>query len=115
MTIYQGTDMPPMLRLEGLNYRPIEPIDMKRLIIIGDPGLRKGGVIEHEGAEQTVFSVSRNGEWHGPDEVQLWCVIGDESETKEFQRRNFIPHFLDTEHVDAEEVNVIEPKGDLPA
>ena len=86
---------------------------MKRLIIHGDPGLRKGGIIEYDGTEQHVFQVSRNGDWHGPDEVQLWCVIGSEDESEDFMKRNFIPHFLDTERIDAEAVDVIKAKGDL--
>lgn len=111
--IYQQSDIDQILCLEGLNYGPVEPAGMKRLIILGDPGLRKGGTIEHDGSEQQVFSVSRNGEWHGPDEVQLWCIIGTEDEKDDFQRRNFVPHFLDTERVDAEAVDVVKAKGDM--
>jgi hypothetical protein len=79
---------------------------MKRLILLGDPGVRKDAVIEYDGDEYICFSVTRNGEWHGPEEVQLWCVVGSEAEREEFERRSFIPHFLDTERVDAEEVTV---------
>lgn len=86
---------------------------MKRLIILGDPGLRKGGIIEHDGDERHVFSVSRNGEFHGPDEVQLWCIIGTEDEREDFQKRNFIPHFLDTERVDAGTVDIVKAAGDM--
>ncbi|PSP75539.1 hypothetical protein BRC86_03275 [Halobacteriales archaeon QS_3_64_16] len=84
---------------------------MKRLIIHGDAGVRKGGVIEYDGDEQVLFQVNRNGEWHGPDRVQLWCVIGPEKEREDFQRRNFIPMFLDVESADAEDIDVIQPKG----
>ncbi|MDJ1431133.1 HAH_0734 family protein [Halostagnicola sp. A-GB9-2] len=86
---------------------------MKRLIIHGDPGIRKGAVIDYDGEELVCFGISRNGEWHGPEEVQLWCTVGAESEFDEFERREFLPHFLDVDRVDAEAVDVIRPKGDL--
>lgn len=86
---------------------------MKRLIIIGDPGLRKGGTIEYDGEEKIAFSVSRNGDWHGPDRVQLWCIIGTEDEQVDFVEQNYIPHFLETESIDAEDVTVIKGKGEL--
>ncbi|AXR78922.1 HAH_0734 family protein [Natrarchaeobaculum sulfurireducens] len=86
---------------------------MKRLIIHGDPGIRKGAIIEHAGEQLVCFGISRNGEWHGPEEVQLWCTVGEESEFEDFERRNFIPHFLDVERVDADEVDVVRPKGEL--
>lgn len=86
---------------------------MKRLIILGDPGLRKGGIIEYDGTEQHVFSVSRNGDYHGPEEVQLWCVVGTEDEQEDFQKRNFIPHFLDTERLEAAAVDIVKAKGDM--
>lgn len=86
---------------------------MKRLIIHGDPGIRKGGRISLAGEEYRLFSVTRNGDWHGPSEVQLWCVIGDDDEIDAFHRREYIPHFLDTERVDAGQVDVIEAKGTL--
>jgi hypothetical protein len=49
---------------------------MQRLIIRGDPGIRKGGIIDYDGAEQVLFQVTRNGDWHGPDRVQLWRIVG---------------------------------------
>jgi hypothetical protein len=81
---------------------------MKRLIIHGDPGIRKNAIIEHDGAEVVCFSVTRQGDWHGPDEPQLWCVIGGEDERDDFEARNYVPHWLDTEAVDAETVEVIK-------
>lgn len=81
---------------------------MKRLIVMGDPGIRKGAVVEQDGEELTCFSVTRNGDWHGPAEVQLWCIVGDESEHEDFQKRNFVPHFLDVETVDADDLAVVE-------
>ena len=84
---------------------------MKRLIVFGDPGIRKDAVIEHDGEEYHCFQVTRNGEWYGPDEVQLWCVIGSEDEYEDFQKRNFVPHFLDVVTVDAEELDVIRPRA----
>ncbi|MFC7240140.1 HAH_0734 family protein [Saliphagus sp. GCM10025317] len=86
---------------------------MKRLIIHGDPGIRKGAVVEHDGEELVCFGISRNGEWHGPDRVQLWCTVGEEGEYEDFQRRNFTPHWLEVIRADASEVTVLEPKGDL--
>lgn len=79
---------------------------MKRLILLGDPGVRKDSVIEYDGEELVCFSVTRNGEWHGPEEVQLWCVVGTEDERQAFERRSFVPHFLDTERVAAADVAV---------
>ncbi|WP_255150480.1 HAH_0734 family protein [Halorarius halobius] len=86
---------------------------MKRLIIHGDPGIRKDGIIEVDGEEYYCFSVSRQGDWHGPDEVQLWCTVGSEDELETFERRDFIPMHLDVEAVDAGAVEVIKAKGDL--
>lgn len=82
---------------------------MKRLIILGDPGVRKDAVIEHDGEEYVCFQVTRNGDWHGPDRVQLWCVVGSEDEREDFDHRNYIPHFLDTERAEAEEIEVVTP------
>ncbi len=86
---------------------------MKRLIIHGDPGVRKGGVVEVDGEELVCFGVTRNGEWNGPDRVQLWCTVGDESEIEDYETQRYQPHFLDVQHVDAEGVTVLESKGDL--
>lgn len=85
---------------------------MKQLIIHGDPGIRKGARIEHDGEEYVCFSISRQGEWHGPEAVQLWCTIGTEDEREDFERRNYIPMRLDTDAVDADAITVLEPKGD---
>jgi hypothetical protein len=79
---------------------------MKRLILSGDPGIRKDDVIEYDGRDLICFSVTRNGEWHGPEEVQLWCIVGTEDEREAFERRSFVPHFLDTERADAADVAV---------
>lgn len=86
---------------------------MKKLIIHGDPGIRKGAVIEHDGEELVCFSINRNGEWHGPEKVQLWCTVGDQSEYEDFEKRNYVPHFLEVDRVDAEDVGVVRAKGDL--
>ncbi|PSQ18884.1 hypothetical protein BRD00_03845 [Halobacteriales archaeon QS_8_69_26] len=86
---------------------------MRRLIVFGDPGIRKDAVIEYEGQEYHCFQVTRNGDWHGPDEVQLWCVVGTEDEYEDFQKRNFVPHWLEVDRVDAEDLTVVEAKGDL--
>jgi hypothetical protein len=86
---------------------------MRRLIVDGDPGVRMNGVIEYDGEELVCFQVTRNGDYHGPDRVQLWCVVGTEDERGTFDRRDFVPHFLDVERVDAEAVEVLERAGDL--
>ncbi|WP_254767741.1 HAH_0734 family protein [Salinilacihabitans rarus] len=86
---------------------------MKRLIIHGDPGIRKGAVVEVGGEELVCFGINRNGEWHGPDRVQLWCTVGQQSEFEDYEKRNYVPHWLDVERVDADEVTVVRPKGDL--
>ncbi|EMA39475.1 HAH_0734 family protein [Halobiforma nitratireducens] len=86
---------------------------MKQLIIHGDPGIRKGAIVEHDGEELVCFGINRNGEWHGPEEVQLWCTVGDQSEYEDYEKRNFIPHFLDVDRADAEEIEVVRENGDL--
>jgi len=88
---------------------------MKKLIIRGDPGIRKDAVIEVDGEEYVCFGISRQGEWHGPGDVQLWCTIGTADEREDFERRNFIPMRLDTEAVDAADVTVLKAKGDPAA
>ncbi|MFT4909239.1 MAG: hypothetical protein ACI9TI_000394 [Natronomonas sp.] len=85
---------------------------MKNLIVRGDPGIRKGAVIELDDEEYVCFGISRQGEWHGPEEVQLWCTVGTADEREDFERRNFVPMRLDTEAVDAEAITVIKSKGD---
>lgn len=86
---------------------------MKRLIIRGDPGVRRDGIIDYDGGEKVLFQVTRNGDWHGPDRVQLWCVIGDESERDDYEEQTYIPHFLDVETVDAGAVDVVKRAGDM--
>lgn len=85
---------------------------MKNLIVRGDPGIRKDAVIELDGEEYVCFGISRQGEWHGPEKVQLWCTVGTADEREDFERRNFVPMRLDTEAVDAEAITVIKAKGD---
>jgi hypothetical protein len=86
---------------------------MERLIIHGDPGVRRDAVVEYDGEEKVLFQVTRNGDWHGPDEVQLWCIMGDEDEREDYQKRNFVPHWLDVTTADADEFEVIKRAGDL--
>jgi len=88
---------------------------MKRLILNGDPGIRKGAVIEFDGEAVTCFSVTRNGDYHGPDRVQLSCVVGDPAEYESFQKREFIPHRLDVAAAAGDAVTVIESSGDIAA
>jgi len=86
---------------------------MKRLIIHGDPGIRKEAVIEHDGEELVCFAINRQGDYHGPDRVQLWCTVGTEDERDTFATRDFIPMHMEVEAVDAETIEVIEAAGDL--
>ncbi|PSQ09245.1 hypothetical protein BRC93_13440 [Halobacteriales archaeon QS_5_70_15] len=86
---------------------------MKNLIIHGDPGVRTDGIIEVDGEELVCFSVARQGDWHGPDRVQLWCTVGTEDERNDFDRRNYVPMHLETEDVDASAVTVLKAEGDL--
>ncbi|MFC6961430.1 HAH_0734 family protein [Halocatena marina] len=86
---------------------------MKNLIIDGDPGIRKDAIIEYDGEEVVCFSVNRQGDWHGPERVQLWCTIGTEEEQETFERREYIPMYLETEHTDAESITVIRSASDL--
>lgn len=86
---------------------------MRRVIIRGDPGIRKGGIIEYDDEEYVCFGISRQGEWHGPDRVQLWCTVGEESEFEDFERRNFIPMHLEVDAIDADDVEVIRERGQL--
>lgn len=81
---------------------------MQKLIIHGDPGIRKGAVIKHEGEEWVCFGINRNGDWHGPDQPQLWCTVGKPDEQEDYERRRYIPNHLDVEAVDADAVTVVE-------
>lgn len=86
---------------------------MQHLIIRGDPGIRKDAVIEYDGEEVICFTIKKQGDWHGPDDVQLWCTIGTESERETFEKREYVPHWLEVDAIDADEVTVISAKGDL--
>ena len=85
---------------------------MKKLIIHGDPGIRKGAVIRYGEEEVVCFGINRNGEWHGPDRVQLWCTVGSPDERDDYEHQRFVPHFLDVDRVDAAEVYVLEAKSE---
>lgn len=84
---------------------------MQKLIIRGDPGIRKGAIIEWEGTEYVCFGINRQGDWHGPERPQLWCTIGSEDEREVYERREYIPMHLDVSAVDAEDVEVIRAKA----
>jgi hypothetical protein len=86
---------------------------MYHLVIHGDPGIRKNAVIEVDGDELVCFSVKRQGDWHGPDRVQLWCTVGQEEERETFDTREFVPMHLSVEDVDASAVTVVKKSGDL--
>jgi len=84
---------------------------MQKLIIRGDPGIRKGAVIEYDGEEYVCFGINRQGEWYGPEEVQLWCTVGTPEEEETYERREYIPMHLSVESTDAENVTVIEAEA----
>ena len=86
---------------------------MQKLIIHGDPGIRKGATIEYEGAEFVCFGINRQCEWNGPDEVQLWCTIGTEDEHETYEKREYVPHWLEVDTVDADALDVIEASNEL--
>lgn len=86
---------------------------MQHLIVHGDPGIRKDAVINYDGEEYVCFSISRQGEWHGPEEVQLWCTIGTEDEREAFEKRDFVPMHLEVDTIDADALDVVTAKGDL--
>jgi hypothetical protein len=81
---------------------------MKKLILRGDPGIRKDAVIEVDGEEYVCFGVSRQGDWHGPDRPMLWCTVGTEEERETYDRREYVPNHLETINTDAEAVSVVE-------
>jgi len=83
---------------------------MKKLVINGDPGVRKGGVIEYDGEEWICFGVARQGEYHGPDRPQIRTTIGKEEERETYERRDYVPMHLDTESTSAEEIDVVRKK-----
>jgi len=84
---------------------------MQKLIIRGDPGIRKGAVIEYDDEEFVCFGINRQGDWHGPDRPQLWCTVGSEDERESYERREYIPMHLDVEAVDADEISVKQAKA----
>ena len=86
---------------------------MQKLIVHGDPGIRRDAIINYDDEEQIVFAVDRQGDYHGPDEPQLWCTIGTEDERDAFEKRQFVPHWLDVETIDAEALDVVKAKGKL--
>lgn len=79
---------------------------MRNLIIDGDPGIRKDAVIEYDEEEVVCFSVKRQGDWHGPERVQLWCTVGTEDEREAYERREYIPMYLETDHADSDVITV---------
>jgi len=86
---------------------------MHHLVINGDPGIRKDAVIAVDGEELVCFSVKRQGDWHGPDQVQLWCTVGQEGERETYERREYISMHLDVEKVEADAVEVVQKGGTL--
>ena len=86
---------------------------MQMLIVNGDPGIRKNATINYDGEEKVCFSIQRQGDWHGPEEVQLWCTIGTEDERETFEKREYVPNWLDVETIDAEALDVVKARSGL--
>jgi hypothetical protein len=86
---------------------------MQHLIVRGDPGIRKDAIINYDGKEQVCFGIQRQGDYHGPEEVQLWCTIGTEDEREDYMRRNYVPHWLEVDSIDAEALDVVKARGEL--
>jgi hypothetical protein len=84
---------------------------MRTLIVHGNPGIRKGARIAYGGEEYVCFGINKQGEFHGPDEPQLWCTIGSEDERETYERREYIPMHLDVDSVDAEELEIVQAKA----
>lgn len=80
---------------------------MKRLLIQGDPDLRRDDRIAYDDQEVVCFAVTRNADWHGATQSQLWCVVGTEDERDRFETQRYVPHFLETESVAADDVRVV--------
>jgi len=85
---------------------------MQKLIIHGDPGIRKGAVIEYDDEEWVCFSIHRQGDWHGPDRPQLWCTIGKPEEKDTYDRREYIPNHLAVDDIDADAVDVVRARAE---
>ena len=83
---------------------------MKKVIIRGDPGIGRGAVIEVDGEEVVCFSLDRQSNYHGADRPQLRCTVGTEDERDTFEKREFVPHFLDVVAVDAEAIDIIQDR-----
>lgn len=86
---------------------------MKKLIINGDPGIRRDATIQYDGQEMVVFAIDRQSDWHGADEPQLWCTVGTEDERETFDKRQYVPHWLEVDTVDAAALDVTKAHGDL--
>jgi hypothetical protein len=86
---------------------------MQHLIVRGDPGIRKDAIINYDGKEQVCFGIQRQGDYHGPEEVQLWCTIGTEDEREDYMRRNYVPHWLSVDSIDAEALDIVKARGEL--
>jgi len=80
---------------------------MKRLLINGDADLKKGTKIKYGDVELICFSVTRNGDYHGPRRVQLSCIVGDVNEYSTFIEEEYIPHFLETKSIESEDVKIV--------
>ncbi len=109
----EGLTAGPIRRIEAIKHGTRERRGMQHLIIRGDPGIRRDAVIEYEGEELVCFGINVQGGWHGPDEPQLWCTVGSEDEREAYDKREYVPHWLDVDAVDAEEVEVLSEKGEL--
>ncbi len=102
----------PSPAIEAIKPGLAEATPMQQLIVRGDPGIRKDAVIDYDGEEQVCFAIQRQGDYHGPEEVQLWCTIGTPDEREAFEKRQYVPHWLDVDAVDADSLDVISARGE---
>jgi hypothetical protein len=80
---------------------------MKRLLINGDVGIKIGSRIEYQGQNFICFSVTRNGDYHGPRRVQISCIVGESEEYSIFINEEYTPHFLETLATECEEIKIV--------
>ncbi|ERG96375.1 HAH_0734 family protein [Haloquadratum walsbyi] len=80
---------------------------MKKLIIRGNLGIHRGAELKVDGEEVVCFAIDKQGDYHGPSRPQLWCTVGTEDERETFEKRQYVPHFLDVVAVDAEAITVL--------
>ncbi|WP_435066343.1 DUF7098 family protein, partial [Halobaculum sp. EA56] len=44
---------------------------------------------------------------------QLWCTIGTDDEQERFEKKEYVPHWLEVDTIEAEALDVVKAGGDL--